>query len=47
MAPRDDPRVVAIAEQGEAVYLYCLARGAGDPSAIEGPGVEAYAFTFG
>lgn len=40
MAPRDDPGVVAIAEPGEAVYLYCLARGAGDRPAIEGPGVD-------
>ena len=40
MVPSDCPRVDAIPEGGEAVYLYCLARGVGEPPAIEGPGVD-------
>lgn len=40
MAPSDCPRVDAIPERGEALYLYCLARGVGDSPAIEGPGVN-------
>ena len=40
MAPSDCSRVGAIPERSEAVYLYCLARGVGDPPAIEGPGVD-------
>lgn len=40
MAPSDCPRVDALAEPGEAVYLYCLTRGVVDPPAIEGPGVD-------
>ena len=40
MAPSDCPRLDALPERGEAVYLYCLARGVADPPAIEGPGVD-------
>ena len=40
MAPSDCPHVDTLPERGEAVYLYCLARGVGDPPAIEGPGVD-------
>ena len=39
MAPSDGSCVDAIAERGEAVYLYCLARDVGDPPAIVGPGL--------
>ncbi len=40
MAPSDCARVDALPERVEAVYLYCLAHGVGDPPAIAGPSVD-------
>lgn len=40
MAPSDSARLDAIPERGEALYLYCLAHGAGGPPAIDGRGVD-------
>ena len=39
MAPPDSGRVDALPDTGEALYLYCLARGAGRPPAIDDRGV--------